>query len=107
VSDVEARGTKSSGGSFLYHYGDPLVSIGFVIHLDYQNPTLSPFDEFQRFKTHPFVRGTFAGGKRVAYGARAIASGGWQSAPKLTFPGSALIGCGLCHDNGSASRFAG
>lgn len=83
----------TSGGSFLYHYGDRLVSVGFVIHLDYQNPTLSPFDEFQRFKTHPFVRGTFAGGKRVAYGARAIASGGWQSAPKLTFPGGALIGC--------------
>jgi electron-transferring-flavoprotein dehydrogenase len=56
----------TSGGSFLYHYGDRLVSVGFVIHLDYQNPTLSPFDEFQRFKTHPFVRGTFAGGKRVA-----------------------------------------
>jgi len=83
----------TSGGSFLYHYGDRLVSVGFVIHLNYQNPTLSPFDEFQRFKTHPFVRGTFAGGKRVAYGARAIASGGWQSAPKLVFPGGALIGC--------------
>jgi electron-transferring-flavoprotein dehydrogenase len=83
----------TSGGSFLYHYGDRLVSVGFVVHLNYENPTLSPFDEFQRFKTHAFVRGTFAGGKRVAYGARAIASGGWQSAPKLVFPGGALIGC--------------
>jgi electron-transferring-flavoprotein dehydrogenase len=83
----------TSGGSFLYHYGDRLVSVGFVVHLNYQNPTLSPFDEFQRFKTHPLVRGTFAGGKRIAYGARAIASGGWQSTPKLVFPGGALTGC--------------
>jgi len=83
----------ASGGSFLYHYGDRLVSVGFVVHLNYQNPTLSPFDEFQRFKTHPLVRGTFDGGKRMAYGARVIASGGWQSAPKLVFPGGALIGC--------------
>jgi electron-transferring-flavoprotein dehydrogenase len=85
--------TGTSGGSFLYHYGDRLVSVGFVVHLNYQNPTLSPFDEFQRFKTHPSVRGTFAGGKRIAHGARAISSGGWQSAPKLVFPGAALIGC--------------
>jgi electron-transferring-flavoprotein dehydrogenase len=83
----------ASGGSFLYHYGDRLVSVGFVVHLNYENPTLSPFDEFQRFKTHPLVRGTFAGGRRVGYGARAIASGGWQSAPKLVFPGGAFIGC--------------
>jgi electron-transferring-flavoprotein dehydrogenase len=83
----------ASGGSFLYHYGDRLVSVGFVVHLNYENPTLSPFDEFQRFKTHPLVRGTFDGGKRIAYGARVIASGGWQSAPKLVFPGGALIGC--------------
>jgi electron-transferring-flavoprotein dehydrogenase len=83
----------ASGGSFLYHYGDRLVSVGFVVHLNYENPTLSPFDEFQRFKTHPLVRGTFAGGKRIAYGARAIASGGWQSTPKLVFPGGAFIGC--------------
>jgi electron-transferring-flavoprotein dehydrogenase len=83
----------ASGGSFLYHYGDRIVSVGFVVHLNYQNPTLSPFDEFQRFKTHPLVRDVFAGGKRIAYGARAIASGGWQSVPKLTFPGGALIGC--------------
>ena len=83
----------ASGGSFLYHYGDRLVSVGFVVHLNYENPTLSPFDEFQRFKTHPLVRGTFERGKRIAYGARAIASGGWQSTPKLVFPGGALIGC--------------
>ena len=83
----------SSGGSFLYHYDEGLVSVGFVVHLNYQNPTLSPFDEFQRFKTHPMVRDTFEGGKRLAYGARAISSGGWQSVPKLVFPGGALIGC--------------
>ena len=83
----------ASGGSFLYHYGARLVSVGFVVHLNYENPTLSPFDEFQRFKTHPMIRGTFAGGKRIAYGARVIASGGWQSVPKLVFPGGAFIGC--------------
>jgi electron-transferring-flavoprotein dehydrogenase len=83
----------SSGGSFVYHYGDNLVSAGFVVHLNYENPTLSPFDEFQRFKTHPKIAKTFAGGKRLAYGARAISSGGWQSVPKLSFPGGALIGC--------------
>ncbi len=83
----------SSGGSFLYHYGDNLVSVGFVVHLNYTNPTLSPFDEFQRFKTHPMIAKTFAGGKRLAYGARAISGGGWQSVPKLCFPGGALIGC--------------
>ena len=83
----------ASGGSFLYHYGDRLVSVGFVVHLNYQNPTLSPFDEFQRFKTHALVRETFAGGKRVGYGARVIAAGGWQSVPKLVFPGGAFIGC--------------
>ena len=83
----------ASGGSFLYHYGDRLVSVGFVVHLNYENPTLSPFDEFQRFKTHPLMRETFVGGKRIAYGARVIASGGWQSVPKLVFPGGAFIGC--------------
>ena len=83
----------ATGGSFTYHYGDRLVSVGFVVHLNYDNPTLSPFDEFQRFKTHPLVRETFASGKRLAYGARVIASGGWQSVPKLAFPGGALIGC--------------
>ena len=86
-------GRGSSGGSFLYHYDDNLVSVGFVVHLNYVNPTLSPFDEFQRFKTHPLIVDTFLGGKRLAYGARAISSGGWQSAPKLVFPGGALIGC--------------
>jgi len=86
-------GKGSAGGSFLYHYDEGLVSAGFVVHLNYQNPTLSPFDEFQRFKTHPLIRGTFEGGKRLAYGARAISSGGWQSVPKLVFPGGALIGC--------------
>ncbi len=83
----------ATGGSFTYHYDDRLVSVGFVVHLSYDNPTLSPFDEFQRFKTHPFVRETFATGKRLGYGARVIASGGWQSVPKLVFPGGALIGC--------------
>jgi electron-transferring-flavoprotein dehydrogenase len=83
----------TGGGSFLYHFDDRLVSVGFVVHLNYQNPYLSPFEEFQRFKTHPLVRETFAGGKRLAYGARAITEGGYQSVPKLTFPGGALIGC--------------
>ena len=85
---------RTGGGSFLYHYGPGLVSVGFVVHLDYQNPYLSPFDEFQRFKTHRLVRDTFADGKRIGYGARAIAEGGWQSVPKLAFPGGALIGDG-------------
>jgi electron-transferring-flavoprotein dehydrogenase len=84
---------KTGGGSFLYHFDDNLVSVGFVVHLNYQNPTLSPFDEFQRFKTHPTIRDVFEGGKRISYGARAITEGGWQSVPKLTFPGGALIGC--------------
>ncbi len=83
----------SSGGSFLYHYDEQLVSVGFVVHLNYQNPTLSPFDEFQQFKTHPLIRETFEGGKRIGYGARAISSGGWQSVPRLVFPGGALLGC--------------
>ena len=81
------------GGSFLYHLEDNQVAVGFVIGLDYQNPHLSPFDEFQRFKTHPKIRTTFEGGERIAYGARAINEGGFQSIPKLTFPGGALIGC--------------
>ncbi|MGE0061534.1 MAG: electron transfer flavoprotein-ubiquinone oxidoreductase [Xanthobacteraceae bacterium] len=84
---------STGGGSFLYHFDDNLVSVGFVVHLNYKNPYLSPFEEFQRFKTHPLVRGTFEGGKRLAYGARALTEGGWQSVPKLTFPGGALIGC--------------
>ena len=85
--------SNTGGGSFLYHFGDNLVAVGFVVHLNYKNPYLSPFHEFQRFKTHPAIRGTFEGGKRVSYGARAITEGGWQSVPKLTFPGGALIGC--------------
>ena len=84
---------RTGGGSFLYHYDENLVSVGFVVHLNYQNPYLAPFEEFQRFKSHPLVRDTFAGGKRLAYGARAITEGGWQSVPKLAFPGGALIGC--------------
>ncbi len=84
---------NTGGGSFLYHFGDNLVSVGFVVHLNYKNPYLSPFDEFQRFKQHQAVRDTFEGGKRISYGARAITEGGFQSVPKLTFPGGALIGC--------------
>ncbi|QIB35041.1 electron transfer flavoprotein-ubiquinone oxidoreductase [Ancylobacter pratisalsi] len=83
----------TGGGSFLYHMEDRQVMVGFVVHLNYANPYLSPFEEFQRFKTHPLVRGTLEGGKRLAYGARAITEGGWQSVPKLAFPGGALIGC--------------
>ncbi len=84
---------STGGGSFLYHLDDNLVSVGFVMHLNYTNPYLSPFEEFQRFKTHPLVRSTFEGGKRLAYGARALTEGGFQSVPKLAFPGGALIGC--------------
>jgi electron-transferring-flavoprotein dehydrogenase len=84
---------STGGGSFLYHLDDNLVSVGFVVHLNYENPYISPFEEFQRFKTHPLVRDTFAGGKRLSYGARALTEGGYQSVPKLTFPGGALIGC--------------
>ena len=85
--------SRTGGGSFLYHYGENLVAVGFVVHLNYENPHLSPYDEFQRFKTHPAIRDTFAGGKRLAYGARAINEGGLQSVPKLAFPGGALVGC--------------
>jgi electron-transferring-flavoprotein dehydrogenase len=84
---------STGGGSFLYHFDDRLVAVGFVLHLNYRNPYLAPFEEFQRFKTHPLVRGTFEGGKRLAYGARALTEGGWQSVPKLAFPGGALVGC--------------
>ncbi|MBY3185485.1 electron transfer flavoprotein-ubiquinone oxidoreductase [Rhizobium laguerreae] len=86
-------GMKTGGGSFLYHLEDNLVAVGFVVHLNYKNPYLYPFEEFQRFKTHPAIRTTFEGGKRLSYGARAITEGGYQSVPKLTFPGGALIGC--------------
>ena len=80
------------GGSWLYHWGDRMVSYGFVIGLDYKNPWLSPFDEMQRFKAHPAMRKHFEGGRRVSYGARALSEGGLQSMPKLTFPGGALVG---------------
>ncbi|MGF0536714.1 electron transfer flavoprotein-ubiquinone oxidoreductase [Agrobacterium sp. ES01] len=86
-------GMKTGGGSFLYHLEDNLVAVGFVVHLNYKNPYLFPFEEFQRFKTHPAIKGTFAGAKRISYGARAITEGGYQSVPKLTFPGGALLGC--------------
>jgi electron-transferring-flavoprotein dehydrogenase len=86
-------GNRTGGGSFLYHFADDLVEVGFVVHLNYENPYLSPFEEFQRFKTHPLVRETFAGGKRICYGARAISEGGWQSVPRVAFPGGVLVGC--------------
>ena len=84
---------RTGGGSFIYHFGDRYVAIGFVVHLNYANPWLSPFEEFQRFKQHPAIRPMLEGGTRVSYGARAITEGGWQSVPKLAFPGGALIGC--------------
>lgn len=84
---------QTGGGSFMYHFGDNYVAIGYVVHLNYKNPYLSPFDEFQRFKQHPSIRPHLEGGRRVAYGARAITEGGYQSVPKLVFPGGALIGC--------------
>lgn len=81
------------GGSFIYHLDNNQLAVGFVIGLDYRNPYLNPFREFQRFKTHPAIRPLLEGGRRIAYGARALNEGGWQSIPKLTFPGGALIGC--------------
>jgi electron-transferring-flavoprotein dehydrogenase len=84
---------STGGGSFMYHLGDRMVSLGFVVHLNYANPFLSPYDEFQRFKLHPDVRGWLEGGKRLGYGARAINEGGLQSVPEVAFPGGALIGC--------------
>ncbi|MCE2491519.1 MAG: electron transfer flavoprotein-ubiquinone oxidoreductase [Alphaproteobacteria bacterium] len=85
--------SRTYGGSFLYHLEDNMVSVGFVVGLDYENPHLSPFEEFQRFKTHPCIRPVFAGGRRIAYGARAINEGGFQSVPRLAFPGGVLLGC--------------
>jgi electron-transferring-flavoprotein dehydrogenase len=93
------------GGSFLYHFENNLVAVGFVVGLGYSNPYLSPYEEFQRYKTHPAIRGTFEGGKRVAYGARAIAAGGLQSLPKTVFPGGCLIGDDAGYLN--ASRIKG
>jgi len=84
---------NTGGGSFMYHFGDRLVSIGFVVHLNYSNPYLAPFEEFQRMKTHPEVAQWLKGGKRLSYGARAITEGGLQSVPQLYFPGGVLIGC--------------
>jgi electron-transferring-flavoprotein dehydrogenase len=84
----------TGGGVFMYHWGERFCSIGFVVHLNYQNPYLSPFDEFQRVKQHPRIRAMLEGGKRIGYGARALTEGGLQSVPKLAFPGGALIGCG-------------
>ncbi|MEM9233227.1 MAG: electron transfer flavoprotein-ubiquinone oxidoreductase [Pseudomonadota bacterium] len=83
----------TGGGSWMYHFGDNYVSLGYVVHLNYKNPYISPYQEFQRFKTHPEIAPFFEGAERVAYGARAITEGGFQSVPKLTFPGGALIGC--------------
>lgn len=93
------------GGSFLYHMQNNQVAVGMVVGLDYANPWLSPFEEFQRYKTHPAIRPTFEGGKRIAYGARAITAGGLLSLPKLTFPGGVLVGCDAGFLN--ASRIKG
>ncbi len=93
------------GGSFLYHLENNQVAVGYVVGLAYQNPYLSPFEEFQRYKTHPAIRGFFEGGKRLSYGARAITAGGLQSLPKLVFPGGALVGCDAGFLN--ASRIKG
>ncbi len=83
----------TGGGSFLYHYSDNTIALGFVVHLNYKNPYLYPYGEFQKFKTHPEIAELLEGGKRIAYGSRAITEGGYQSVPKLAFPGGALIGC--------------
>jgi electron-transferring-flavoprotein dehydrogenase len=84
---------RTYGGSFVYHFENHQVAVGFVVGLDYENPYLSPFEEFQRFKTHPAIRSTFEGGRRICYGSRALNEGGVQSIPHLVFPGGALIGC--------------
>lgn len=86
-------GSNAGGGSFIYHLDNNQVYVGFVVHLNYANPYLYPYMEFQRFKHHPMVADLLKGGKRVAYGARAISEGGWQSVPKVVFPGGALLGC--------------
>ena len=84
---------KASGGGFLYHQEEHLVAVGLIVDLNYSNPTLSPYDEFQRFKHHPLIAGILTGGRRIAYGARAITKGGLNSLPKMTFPGGIIIGC--------------
>src|SRR3546814_17100564 len=86
-------GEDANGGGFLYHQAGGQVALGFVTWLNYRNPYLSPFQEMQRWKTHPAIRELLEGGTRVSYGARATHDGGWQSVPKLVFPGGALIGC--------------
>ena len=86
--------SRTYAGSFLYHLEDNQVAVGYIVGLDYENPYLSPFEEMQRFKTHPAIRPTFEGGRRISYGARALNEGGFQSIPKLIFPGGALVGCG-------------
>jgi electron-transferring-flavoprotein dehydrogenase len=96
---------QTYGGSFLYHFGANLVAVGLVVGLSYKNPYLSPFEEFQRYKLHPGIRPTFEGGKRIEYGARAIAAGGLNSLPQTVFPGGALIGCDAGYLN--ASRIKG
>jgi electron-transferring-flavoprotein dehydrogenase len=84
---------RTGGGLFMYHWGENLCSVGFIVHLNYSNPYISPFDELQRVKHHPVIKQFLEGGKRVGYGARAVTEGGLQSVPKLAFPGGALIGC--------------
>src|SRR6056297_1724835 len=88
-------GSNAGGGSFIYHLDNNQVYVGFVVHLNYANPHLYPYMEFQRFKHHPMVKDLLEGGKRVAYGARAIAEGGFQSMPKMVAPGVALLGCSV------------
>ena len=85
--------SKASGGSFLYHFGDRLITLGLIVDLSYTNPHLSPFDELQRYKTHPSIKQCLKGGKRIGYGARAITKGGINSLPKMSMPGALLIGC--------------
>ena len=84
---------RTGGGSFLYHYGEDTMAVGFVVHLNYKNPHLDPYREFQRFKRHPVMEEVLDGATREGYGARAIAEGGWQSVPRLAFPGGCLVGC--------------
>ena len=85
--------SKASGGSFLYHFEDRLVTLGLIADLSYTNPHLSPFDELQRYKTHPSIKQFLKGGKRIGYGARTITKGGINSLPKMSMPGALLIGC--------------
>ena len=86
-------GRNAGGGSFVYHAENKQLFLGFVVHLNYKNPHLFPYMEFQKFKMHPVIRNLLEGGKRIGYGARAISEGGWQSIPKVVFPGGALLGC--------------